>query len=89
MGLLQDLIPHFHHWPTLPFFQKKGREVTPGNSRREVENMKTPRGVRRSEYSPSVPSGSKAQEVRAASRPPGTGRKTSPGSWRQGSKSYK
>lgn len=37
-----------------------------------------------SEDSPSVPSGSTAQEVRAASRPAGTGRKTSPGSWRQG-----
>lgn len=39
------------------------------------------------QYSPSVPSGSRAQEVRAASRPAGTGRRTSPGSWRQGGQS--
>lgn len=35
------------------------------------------------EYSPFVPSGSKAREVRVASRQAGIGRKTSPGSWRQ------
>ena len=60
---------------------------TPGNSRRGVVNEWPPRRGR-SEHSPSVPSGSIAQEVRAASRPAGIGRKTSPGSWRQGGKSH-
>lgn len=59
---------------------------TPGNSRKGVVNEWPPRRGR-SEHSPSVPSGSIAQEVRAASRPAGIGRKTSPGSWRQGGKS--
>lgn len=39
------------------------------------------------EYSPSVPSGSTALEVRAANKPADTGRRTSPGSWRQGNAS--
>lgn len=56
---------------------EEGQRTT-GNGRRGGQTAS--RGG--SEYSPSVPSGSIAQGERAASRPAGTGRKTSPGSWR-------
>ena len=66
--------PHLHHeWAA------RGR-----NSRRVGGQGVSERG---GEYSPSVPSGSRAREVRAASKPAGTGRRTSPGSWRQGGQS--
>lgn len=82
--LPQDLTPPLASTLCL---QKKGKERSPG-TRGGLQGRGVSKGRgrgRRSEYSPSVPSGSKVQVANAASRPADTSRKTSPGSWRRGS----
>lgn len=75
---------HSHHHPALRVYRKGLRWLVQqrGGGGGRVTGLQWG-----TEDSPSVPSGSTAQEVRAASRPAGTHRKTSPGSWRQGSES--
>lgn len=76
---------HFHHPPSSGLLQE-GTEMAGYSG--DGGKGERPHGFKQgTKDSPSVPSGSTAQEVRAASRPAGTDRKTSPGSWRQGRES--